>query len=144
MAHTYTSCFVHCLFSTRHRRPLLTAAVRERLWPFLPVVSRRNGFRLMAARGSFDHIHVLLKIPSTLAVSKAVRILKEQTAAFIGPPFAWQDGYAAFTLSAAELESTTDYIRRQGELHSAKTFEEEYVGLLRKHGVRYDERYLFD
>jgi putative transposase len=144
MPHTYSSCFIHAVFSTKRRQRILSSTTRERLWPFLEATARKNGFRVIAANGWDDHVHLLIKIPSTIAAAKAIQILKKRTSAFMGKPSAWQEGYAAVTLSAAEVEETSVYLERQSELHAAKTFEEEYISFLKKHRIRFDVRYVFD
>ena len=144
MPHTYSSCFLHAVFSTKRRQRILSSTTRERLWPFLEGVARQNGFRMIAANGSDDHLHLLLKIPSTIAIAKAIQVLKKRTSTFMGKPSAWQEGYAAVTINASEVEETSAYIERQSELHAAKTFEEEYIAFLKKHGIRFDLRYVFD
>ncbi len=144
MAHIYTSCFTHAVFSTKRRQRILSPTTRERLWPFMEVTARKNGFRLIAANGSDDHVHVLLKIPSTLAAANAIQILKKRTSTLMGKSSAWQEGYAAVTINASAVDETTAYIDRQPELHEVKTFEEEYIAFLKKHEIRFDVRYVFD
>ncbi len=110
----------------------------------MDITARNHGFRLIAANGSDDHVHVLIKIPSTIAIANAIQILKRRTSTFMGKPAAWQEGYAAATINASAVEETTTYIHRQSELHAVKTFEEEYVAFLKKHGIRFDDRFVFD
>ena len=144
MSHTYSSCFIHTVFSTKRRQRILSSTTRDRLWPFLDATARKNGFRIVAANGSDDHVHLLIKIPSTIAIAKAIQILKKRTSTFMGKPSAWQEGYAAVTISAADVQDTSAYIERQSELHTAKTFEEEYIAFLKKHRIRFDVRFVFD
>ena len=74
--HSFNSCLMHCVFSTQKRCPLLTVAIRERLWPYLGGIARENGMKALAVGGVVDHVHVLVSIPATLAVSKAMQLLK--------------------------------------------------------------------
>ena len=98
--------------------------------------------------GVADHVHLLLSIPASLAVSKAVQLLKGGSSHWVKEvfpnliDFAWQDGYAAFTVSQSQLGDVRAYIRSQPEHHRTKTFVEEYRAFLSRHGVEYDERYL--
>ncbi len=144
MAHTYSSCWIHAVFSTKRRQPILSANTRDRLWPFIEATARKNGFWVIAAGGAEDHVHLLIKIPSVMAIARSIQILKKRTSAFMGKPSAWQEGYAVVTISASEVEETSAYIQRQSELHAAKTLEEEYIAFLKKHRIRFDVRYVFD
>lgn len=144
MAHTYTSCFIHAVFSTRRRQPILSATTRARLRDFIAVTAAKNGFRILTAGGADDHIHILMKVPSTMPIARAVQLLKKRTAIFMGKPDAWQEGFVAVTISASAVDETVAYIERQEDVHSAKTFEEETIALFKKHRIRYDLRYVFD
>ena len=100
--------------------------------------------------GTENHMHMLLGIPATVTVSKAVQLIKGGSSLWIKSEFAskrgfaWQDGYGAFSVSKSLLPEVIEYIQNQREHHRAKTFEEEYVAFLRKHDVDYEERYVFD
>ena len=95
-----------------------------------------------------DHVHLLLSIPASLAVSKAVQLIKGGSSHWLKVTFpnmidfAWQDGYAAFTVSQSQLNDTQAYIRSQPEHHRTKTFIEEYRAFLARHRIEYDDRYL--
>ena len=148
MSHTYASVLVHCVFSSKQRRPLLTPEVRERLWPFIGGIARANGFRAIAIGGYVDHAHALLALPTTIPVAKALQLLKAGSSKFVHEAmhirdFQWQEGYGAFTIAASAVEPTVAYIRDQEEHHRTKTFAEEFVAFLKKNGVAYDERYVF-
>jgi REP element-mobilizing transposase RayT len=69
MAHTYASLFFHCVFSTKRRRPWLTRDIRDRLWPFMGGIAREKGFVAVTVGGTEDHAHMLLSLPTTLAVA---------------------------------------------------------------------------
>jgi REP element-mobilizing transposase RayT len=148
MANTFTSLNYHVIFSTKNREPLLGPNVRERLWPFLGGIARENGMVALEIGGMPDHVHLLLSIPASLAVSKAVQLLKGGSTPWIKETFplltgfAWQNGYGAFTVSVSQLDSVTEYIRNQAEHHRTSTFAEEYRLFLEKHHVPFDERYL--
>jgi len=99
--------------------------------------------------GIEHHVHVLIDIPKTLALAEAMKQLKGGSshainkAELISGQFAWQDGYSAFTVSTSAIPGVVEYIAKQREHHRTRTFEEEYVALLKKNSVGYDERYLF-
>jgi REP element-mobilizing transposase RayT len=73
--HSFNSCLMHCVFSTKEHRPWLTPAIRERLWPYLGGIARENAMKALAIGGVADHVHVLLSLPATLSVSKAMQLL---------------------------------------------------------------------
>ncbi len=100
--------------------------------------------------GIEDHVHLLLSLPSTMPVAKGMQLIKGGSSKWIhetfseGRLFAWQEGYGAFSIGIAQVERTVRYIRSQAEHHSKMTFQEELVRFLKKHGIPYDERYLWD
>ena len=104
----------------------------------------------MRVGGVEDHIHMLVSIPPVLPVSKAVQLLKGSSSHWIKEAFpdmrgfAWQDGYSAFSVSKSNLPDVEADIKSQREHHRVKTFQEEYRAFLEKHGIQYDERYLWD
>jgi REP element-mobilizing transposase RayT len=148
MANTYTSLKYHIVFSTKNRECCLTEGIRDRLFAYLGGIARENGMQALEIGGVADHVHLLLSIPPSLAVSNAVQVIKGGSShwlkdAFPGMKgFAWQDGYAAFTVSKSQLDGVRDYVRGQVEHHRTKTFAEEYRAFLQRHQIECDERYL--
>jgi putative transposase len=118
------------------------------LWAYLGGVARENEMCALEIGGVSDHLHVLIRIPASIAVAKAVQLIKGASSHWIKQAFpnmgsfAWQDGYGAFTVSESQLESAREYIRKQAEHHRTKTFAEEYRVFLKRHGVDFDDRYL--
>ena len=150
MANTFTCLHYHTIFSTKNREPWLRTDVQERVWAYLGGIARENKLTPLLIGGIEDHIHILLGMPPTMAVSEALKRIKGGSSGWIKSTFAgcqgfgWQDGYAAFSLSKSQLPTVGNYIRRQPEHHRKKTFQEEYRALLDRHGIKYDERYLWD
>jgi len=134
MANTYTSLNYHVVFSTKNREPWLTVTVRGRLWPYLGGIARENGMKAVEIGGVSDHVHLLMWIPASIAVSKAVQLIKGGSSHWLQTNlpnmagFAWQDGYGAFSVSASQCESVRDYIRNQVEHHRTTTFERYLLG----------------
>jgi REP element-mobilizing transposase RayT len=97
-----------------------------------------------------DHVHLLVGLPPTLAVSQAVQFLKGGSSKWIHETFpdlalfAWQDGYGAFSIGTSQIPDTVAYIGTQREHHRRRTYQEEYLAFLRKHGIEFDERFVFD
>lgn len=148
MANTYTSLNYHTVFSTKNREPWLTESVRERVWPYIGGIARANGMTALEVGGVADHVHILISVPASMAVSKGVQLIKGGSSHWIKDNFenmggfAWQDGYGAFTVSESQLADVRDYVRRQPEHHRTKTFAEEYRLFLQRHRIEFDERYL--
>jgi len=146
---SYISAYFHCVFSTKERRPFITPGLRDRLWPFLGGIARQNKMQAAEIGGVEDHVHILLSLPSVMAVAKAMQLIKGGSSKWIHETFpqqrefAWQEEYGAFSVSMSQLDRTIAYIRRQEAHHRKMTFQEEFLALLKKHRVEYDERYLW-
>ncbi len=99
MSHTYYSLMFHCVFATKNRRILVPADLKQKLWPYMAGIARENKFKALAAGGTSDHAHVLFSLPTTMAVAKAVQLIKGGSSKWINDhfkrrSFAWQDGYS--------------------------------------------------
>jgi putative transposase len=143
--HSFNSCLVHCVWSTKNREPLLNSDLRERLWPYLGGIAKENKMKPIAIGGVADHVHVLVSLPPTLSVAKALQLLKGNSSKWIHETFPkmrsfeWQQGYGAFSIGVSGIDATASYIRNQTEHHRTRSFREELVAMLRRHGFDYDE-----
>ena len=146
--HSFTSCLFHCVWSTKNREPYLTPDLRDRLWPYLGGIAKQNQIKMLAIGGAVDHVHIVLSLPATLAVAKAMQLLKGNSSKWIRETFpkmhsfAWQEGYGAFSVSISGVEPTIAYVRTQTEHHRKRSFREEFASMLRKHGLAYEESML--
>jgi len=143
MAHTYASNLIHCVFSTKERRSLIPAARAAELYAYLGGIARGEGFSLIAAGGTTNHIHLLFALPASCTLAHAVQKLKGSSSRWMGDGFSWQEGYGAFSVSSSQIEVVKEYIENQEEHHRKRNFEVEFVALLRNCGIVYDERYVF-
>jgi REP-associated tyrosine transposase len=149
MSHSYVSNLMHCTFSTTERFPFIDPELESRLWPYLGGIARENRMKALSIGGTADHVHSLLSLPATMSVAKAVQLIKGGSSKWIHDSFSrykkfgWQEGYGAFSVSASQVRKTIAYIQNQKEHHRKRTFQEEFVEFLVKHGVEYDPRYLF-
>ena len=147
---SYVSSYYHFVFSTKERRRLITPQLRERLWPFLGGIARQNKMKAIEVGGIEDHVHILLSLPPTTAISKAAQLIKGGSSKWIHETFpehrlfSWQEKYGAFGVSVSLLDNVVAYIRKQPEHHRTVTFQEEFLALLKKHKIEYDERYLWE
>jgi len=152
MANTYASLIVHAIFSTKNRQNFIHRDIEARVWAYMGGMARENNFKVLCIGGIENHVHLLLSLPPDLPVSKAVQLIKGGSSAWVKEAFpkipglghfAWQDGYAAFSVSKSQVEEVRKYIEGQREHHLTKTFEEEYRAFLAKHEVVGEERYLW-
>jgi REP element-mobilizing transposase RayT len=140
---------MHCTFSTKERYPWIDAELETRLWPYIGGIARENRMKALAIGGTFDHLHALLSLPSTMSFAKAVQLIKGGSSKWIHDEFRnfrkfeWQEGYGGFSVSASQVARTIAYIERQKEHHKKRDFKEEFITLLDKHHVVYDPRYVF-
>ena len=150
MAHTFTSLLVHVIFSTKDRHPHLDASVRDRLFPYMGGILRETGATALAINGVADHVHGLVAVPAASSVSDLMRVVKTNSSKWVHEQwprlrgFAWQTGYGAFSVSRSHADDVERYIARQEEHHRTMTFQEEYVAFLKRHGIAYDERYVWE
>lgn len=147
---SYVSSYYHCVFSTKERRPLITPALAERLWPFLGGIARNNKMKAIEIGGVADHVHLLISLPPTLAIAKAMQLIKGGSSKWVHETFlehrlfAWQEKYGAFSVSVSQLDNIIAYIKGQEKHHKRMSFKEEFLALLKKHSIEYDERYLWE
>ena len=150
MGHTYTQVHLHVIFSTKERRRWLAPDVQERLYQYMARIAENEFGEALVIGGIEDHLHGLVRLRSAVALATAMRKWKSLSSRWIHDTFpnlatfAWQQGYAAFSVSKSAVGEVCEYIRRQAEHHHRKTFEEEFVEFLKRHEIDYDPRYVFD
>lgn len=149
MPHSYSSTLMHCIFSTKERRRIITPDLQARLFPFVGGVARQNGMVALEVGGVEDHVHILLSVSATLPVAKAMQLIKSGSSKWIHDTFpslrefARQQGYGAFSVGIAQVDRTRNYIQGQSAHHRTVTFEEEFVQFLERHGIEFDPRYVW-
>jgi putative transposase len=147
MPDTYTQLRYHLVFSTKHRMPLITTALRDELYDYMGGVLRANDGILLSAGGMPDHVHLLASWGTTVSVAEMLKRLKGISSRWMNerpdsPPgrFAWQEGYGAFSVSASRVSAVRKYILTQEEHHQKVSFRDEYMGLLKKHGIDFNRK----
>jgi len=143
MAHTYTSIFIHCIFSTKDRKPLIPPNRMSELYDYLGRIAKAEGFTLVAAGGTTNHVHLLVILPATHSLAHALQKLKGSSSRWMGAGFAWQEGYGAFSVSPSQVPAVKRYIADQEQHHRKRSFEEEFTAVLRSCGIKFDTRYVF-
>jgi REP element-mobilizing transposase RayT len=146
MPHTFTNLLTHVVFSTKDRAPLIKDEMRAQLHAYLGGIVREMQGTAFIVNGTTDHVHLLISLPPSVALSDAMRVLKTNSSRWMNDEkrvaFAWQAGYGAFSVSQSNAKAVSEYIARQEEHHRKISFREEFVAFLRKHEIEYDERYL--
>lgn len=147
---TFTSLTYHVVFGTKYRRPRITENVRDELYAYIGGIIRDERGYLLQIGGMPDHIHILAGFSPAVAVSDMLRQIKAGSSKWLNERqdmidrFEWQTGYGAFTVSQSQVEAVRRYIQRQEEHHRARSFKDEYMALLKRHGIAFEERFLFD
>ena len=147
MPSTHLSLHYHIVFSTKERRRSIAETWRGDLHAYMSGIVRDIGGVPECIGGPGDHVHALVRLKATHTLADVVRQMKRGSSVWIHQhrvnKFAWQEGYGAFTVSSSQLNRVRHYIENQVEHHRTKTFEEEYVDLLRLSRVAFDEKYLW-
>lgn len=142
MSHSYSSNRIHLVFSTKNRERRISEEIQAKLWPYMAGIARNHGFEAIKIGGVEDHAHALIVLPATIALAKGIQVLKSCSSKWLNETaiedFAWQEGYGAFSVSASQTEGVIRYIEKQREHHAKRTFDEEFIALLKKYGVQYD------
>jgi putative transposase len=138
---SFSIIYIHAVFSTKFREPLIEADIEHQLQKYIAGIGRNKGIPIINSGGMSDHIHILLKLPSTMSISSAMHLIKGSTSKWINDTFyedrrfKWQGGYSAFSVSRSNVEQVKSYISNQKEHHRYYSFEEEHKKMLLKHGV---------
>lgn len=146
MSHTYARIHIHLIFSTKERQKLIPKDVQPQLWSYMAGIFHNKGIVPIAINGTDNHVHALFHLPTTMALAKAVNLLKTNSSGWMNEHqrrFGWQDGYGAFSVGESNIEAVINYIRDQEKHHRKRSFEEEYVEFLKRYGVDFDPKYVF-
>jgi putative transposase len=141
---------VHIVYSTKDRFPCLDPSTRLHLHAYLATVARNFKCEAYRVGGTWDHVHLAVRLSRTITIAALVEELKTSSSKWLKTQrpelrrFSWQRGYGAFSVSQNELEDLVTYIGNQEAHHKVRTFQEEYLALLKEYAVEYDERYVWD
>lgn len=146
MAHRYANVLVHIVFSTKGRLNLIPDKLQAKLWKYVEGIGANCHIPVLAVGGMPDHVHILVALPADIPFAKAVQTFKANSSRWVGEhgsKFAWQEGYGAFSVSASNRDTVKNYIKHQPEHHVKRSFEDEFIALLRKSGLAYEESDVF-
>ena len=147
MSSTLTRILIHIVFSTRDRIPLITPDFRGELYEYIRGIVHRKGASLFEIGGMPDHVHVLVQIDPTKLLSDLVQCVKGGSSRWVkthSKSFYWQRGYGAFSVSESNRPVVERYIQNQERHHARHAFKSEFIQLLKRHGVAYEEEHLWD
>ena len=150
MANTYTQIYIQIVFAVQGRYNLIRKEYKEELHKYITGIIRNKKQKLIAINSMPDHAHIFIGMKPSIALSDLVRDIKNNSSTFINEKnwvkgkFNWQEGFGAFSYGHSQMDAVVKYIQNQEEHHAKKTFKEEYLELLRKFNVEYNETYLFE
>lgn len=150
MPQSLSFVLVHVIFSVKDRKPFLHDEVRPALFAYLATVAREEGCECFRVGGVEDHVHLAVRLGRTVTLAKLVEDLKTSSSKWLKTQstalaaFAWQRGYGAFSVGPSDLDALLKYIDAQEAHHRKLSFQEEFRALLKKYGVEWDERYVWD
>lgn len=149
MANTYTQIHVQTVFAVQNQKSLIDDEWKDDLYKYITAIIQNNDHKLLQINGMQDHIHCLFGLRPVQSLSDLMKQVKQDSSKWINQnhlakdSFSWQEGFGAFSYSKSQLPRVIKYIQNQQEHHKTRTFREEYLSLLKTHGVDYDERYIF-
>jgi len=150
MANTYSQLYIHSVIVVKGRENLLQKPWRDEIFRYMAGIIHDKHQKPIIVNGVTDHVHLFIRMQPSMRISDLMRDIKSSSTNFINAKryikgmFSWQEGYGAFSYSRSQLDQVYQYILKQEEHHHNRTFKEEYLGLLQKFEVEYDDKYLFD
>jgi putative transposase len=146
---TYTQILYQLVFTTKDRKNILLADGQEKLYRFIWGILKNKNCHLYRINGTENHLHIVTHIHPTVAPALLIKDIKLAASDLIKnekifPSFnGWQDGYGAFTYAFSAKDNLIEYVKNQKEHHKVVSFRDEYIALLKEHGIEFDEKYLF-
>lgn len=150
MGQSLVKNYIHIIFSTKHRAPLIQMSYEAELHCYLGGICKELECHPIKIGGHTDHVHILCMLSTKIPLMKLLEKLKSHSSKWIKTKdetlqnFYWQDGYGAFSVKPNEINRVIKYIANQHQHHNKKIFQDEYRSMLKKYNVEYDERYVWD
>lgn len=150
MPSTYSQIYIQVVFAVKGRENLIKKSWKDRLYKYIAGIISNKGQKSIIVNGVEDHVHILVGLKPSIAVSDLVRDIKNNSSNFINKNklvngrFSWQEGYGAFSYSKSHIERVYNYILNQEKHHQKKSFREEYLEFLKKFQIEHQDKYLFD
>jgi len=150
MANTFSQIYIQTVFAIENRQSLITPAFKEDLYKYITGIVRNQGQKLIAINGVEDHVHLLIGLKPVMALADLVRDIKSDSTIYVNEKrfvkgrFNWQEGYGAFSYGHSQLNRIIRYIQNQEAHHKKRSFKSEYMTLLRKFDIAFEEKYVFN
>lgn len=150
MAQSLSKIYLHIVYSTKQRQPLIDRVIEAELYRYLGSICNSLGSLPIKIGGYADHVHILCTLSKKITSVKLLEDLKSHSSKWIKKKgqryanFYWQGGYGAFSVSPSEVDAVIDYIGKQHEHHKLKTFQDEFREILKLNNIDFDERYVWD
>ncbi len=150
MANTYTKIYIHSVFSPQNRESLIHKSWEEELYKYITGIVQNNGHKMLAINGMSDHIHLFIGMKPNQSISDLIRDIKSNSSKWINEKrfvygkFSWQEGFGAFSYGHSQINNVINYINQQKEHHNKQNFKSEYLLLLRKFDITYNNEYIFN
>ncbi|WP_346862301.1 IS200/IS605 family transposase [uncultured Draconibacterium sp.] len=150
MANTYTQVHIQMIFSVQNRISVIRKSWEKELYQYITGIIQNYNHKVLAINGMPDHIHILIGMRPTQALSDLLQDIKGSSSkwinqkGFVNGQFSWQEGFGAFSYSRSHVDAVIEYITKQKEHHKKRTFIEEYLEFLKKFDIPFNERYIFN
>ncbi|MCL6494505.1 MAG: IS200/IS605 family transposase [Ignavibacterium sp.] len=148
MANTYTQIYLHLVFAVQNRTSLIQPEWKNELYKYITGIVNNNGHKLIVINGTSNHLHIAIGYKPHQLIPELIQDIKANSSKwindkrFVRGKFNWQAGYGAFSFSHSHLDAVVKYIYNQEQHHKRKTFREEYIQLLTRYDIPFDERYI--
>jgi len=150
MANTFSQIYIQTVFAVSNRLSLIQPTFKEDLYKYMTGIVKNQGQKLISINGMPDHVHILIGLRPAMALADLVQEIKADSSNFINKNrwvhgrFSWQEGYGAFSYGHSQLDTIIRYIQNQERHHSHRSFKTEYLMLLRKFDIAFEEKYVFE
>ncbi len=149
MANTYTKIYIQVVFAVQNRKCLILESWKDELYKYITAIIQNSGHKLIAINGVGDHIHLFIGMKPIQALSDLVKHIKGDSSkwinkkGFISGKFSWQEGFGAFSYSSSQIDRVVKYILNQEHHHKRRSFKDEYLEILQKNDIKYNDKYIF-
>lgn len=150
MANTYTQIYLHIVFAVQNRISLIQPEWKNELYKYITGIIQNNGHKLIAINGVSNHLHIAIGYKHTQLIPELLQDIKASSSKwvnekkFVNGKFNWQSGYGTFSFSHSQIDAVVKYINNQEQHHKKKTFKDEYVDMLIKYNVTFNENYILN
>jgi putative transposase len=149
MANTFSQIYIHTVFAVSNRQSLIKSEFKEELYKYITGIVKNQRQKLISINGMPDHVHILIGLKPAMALADLVQEIKTDSTNFVNRKrlvhgrFSWQEGYGAFSYGHSQLDTIIRYIQNQETHHQQRPFKDEYLSLLRKFDIGFEDKFVF-